>query len=68
MDKSSDIVGFLKSRYKETTYTHLVEGVNCIFDTLANSLIVNLHFVLSLEKLEIDSIMKTSFLRVLAIR
>ena len=56
MDKSSKMVDFLNSTYTHTTYTNLVEGVNCVFDTLANSLIVIHNIVLSIQKLEINSI------------
>jgi len=40
LSKSSEMIDLLASKLNETTFDGLKEGINGIFDTIANSLIV----------------------------
>ena len=42
MEKTNEMINALKSNLNEITFNDLKEGLNGIFDTIANSLIVKL--------------------------
>jgi len=50
--KTNEMINFLKDISNDTTFESLKEGVNGIFDTIANSLIVKFLIFYNFHKLE----------------